>query len=121
MTAKHRNKNNASANNNEKNAPAPQQQDDVAKKSQKATKAETLPVPAPHPKSSSGSGTCMKLLAALCYISLVTGAGFASFYLQQVLEEVSQISNRHEESSQKNAELAQKVESVLQQVGWSEQ
>lgn len=63
----------------------------------------------------------MKLLAALCYISLVTGAGFASFYLQQVLEEVSQISNRHEESSQKNAELAQKVESVLQQVGWSEQ
>lgn len=119
MTAKHRNKNNSTSN-NEKNAPPPPPpQDDVAKKSQKAIKVE--PLPAPHPKSSSGSGTCMKLLAALCYIALVAGAGFASFYLQQVLEEVSQISNRHEESLQKNAELAQKVDTVLQQVRWSEQ
>lgn len=128
MTAKHRNKNSSNStanNNNEKNASPPQHQDDVAKKSQKASKAET-PAPAaavvaaPHPKPSSGSssGGCVKLLAALCYIALVAGAGVASFYLQQVLEEVNQISSRHQESAQKNAELSQKLEAALQQVGW---
>ncbi|XP_030632539.1 cytoskeleton-associated protein 4 [Chanos chanos] len=108
MTTKHRAKNNA--NSNDKSSSS--HQDDVAKKNPKPSKADGSSVRS----SGSGSGNITKILAALCYLVLVVGAGFASFYLQQVLEEVNQIRNRNEESVQKSAEMTQRVEYALQQV-----
>lgn len=102
MTARHRNKNNLS----EKTASPTQ--DDVAKKSPKPSSNGS--------PSIQGSGSWVKVIAALCYIVLVAAAGFAAIYLQQVLKEVHQISSRNEETVRKNAEVAHKVENVLQQV-----
>lgn len=105
MTAKNRKQNSS-----EKTSPS--NQDDVAKKSPKASNG-VAGVSAP---PGSGSGSSVKLIAALCYIILVAAAGFAAFYLQQVLEEVQDISTKNKESLKKNAELALKVENVVQQV-----
>lgn len=104
MTARHRNKNNLS----EKTASPTQ--DDVAKKSPKPSSNGSPSI------QGSGSGSWVKVIAALCYIALVAAAGFAAIYLQQVLKEVHQISSRNEETVRKNAEVAHKVENVLQQV-----
>lgn len=107
MSVKNRNKHNSSEKNSSSN-----NQDDVAKKSPKSSNGVSSG-PAPQ---GSGSGTSLKLIAALCYIVLVAVAGFAAIYLQQVLEEVHQISTKNKESAQKNAELTRQMEGVLQQV-----
>ncbi|XP_072530102.1 cytoskeleton-associated protein 4 [Salminus brasiliensis] len=107
MAAKNRNKN---ATASEKSPTNPQ--DDVAKKSPKVSKADSTPVPS----CGSGSGKLLKFVSGLCYLVLVAGAGFASFYLQQVLTEVNRISARNEESMQKSAAVVQKVEQALLQV-----
>ncbi|XP_010885706.1 cytoskeleton-associated protein 4 [Esox lucius] len=104
MTVKPRNKNNAG----EKTASSTQ--DDMAKKSPKSSK-EVSPS-----NQQSGSGSLVKVIAALCYIALLAAAAFAAIYLQQVLEEIHQISTRNEVTVRTNEELAGKVENVLQQV-----
>lgn len=105
MPAKNKTK---SANSNDK--PAVNPQDDAAKKSPKVSKADSSA------NSRSGSGKLTKLLSALSYLVLVSGAAFASFYLQKVLTEVNQIRSESEEALQKNSEVLQKVEDALQQV-----
>ncbi|KAK9525762.1 hypothetical protein VZT92_016444 [Zoarces viviparus] len=108
MTAKNRNKNGSS----EKSAAA-SLQEDAAKKSPKSTGNG---VSGPGPQEP-GSGSCLGLLATtVFYVALLGAAGFAAFYLQQVVEEIRQTSARHEESARQNAELGGKMESVVQQV-----
>ncbi|XP_054480829.1 cytoskeleton-associated protein 4 [Anoplopoma fimbria] len=64
-----------------------------------------------------GSGSCLGLFATtVFYIALLGTAGFAAFYLQQVVEEIRQTSSRHEESARINAELSGQMERVVQQV-----
>ena len=64
------------------------------------------------------SGSCLGLLVTtVFYIALIGAAGFAAFYLQQVVEEIRQTNARHEESARQNAELSSKMESAVQQVG----
>ncbi|XP_035258120.1 myosin-9-like [Anguilla anguilla] len=99
MTAKQRNKNNIIDNNSHSN------QDDVAKKASQGSE-----------ERGSVSGSWAKVLAVLCYIILVAAAGSAALYFQRVLEEMGQLSRRTEETMQKNAELASRLESVLHQV-----
>ncbi|KAF1372288.1 hypothetical protein PFLUV_G00263710 [Perca fluviatilis] len=107
MTAKNRHKNSSS----EKSAAS--SQDDASKKSQKST-SNGLSGPGPQgPRS----GSCLGFVAtAVFYIALIGAAGFAAFYLQQVVEEMRQTNARHEESARQNAELSGKMESVVQQV-----
>ncbi|XP_044042584.1 cytoskeleton-associated protein 4 [Siniperca chuatsi] len=107
MTAKNRHKSSSS----EKSAAAIQ--DDASKKSQKST-SNGVSGPAPQgPRS----GSCLGLLlTTVFYIALIGAAGFAAFYLQQVVEEIRQTTARHEESALQNAELSSKMESVVQQV-----
>ena len=102
---------NRKSNTSEKNS-APSIQDDVAKKIQKTSNGVSGSAPL-----GSGSESWVKLTAVVCYIVLVAAAGFAAFYLQQVLEEVNEVSTKNEESLKKNAELTRKMENVLQQVG----
>ncbi|KAF4079662.1 hypothetical protein AMELA_G00180630 [Ameiurus melas] len=97
-----------SANPNDK--PAVSLQDDAAKKSLKVSKTDSSP------NSRPGSGKLPKFLSALSYLVLVSGAAFASFYLQRVLTEVNQIRSESEEALQKNSEVLQKVQHALQQV-----
>lgn len=99
---------NRSANSSEKPAVSPQ--DDASKKSPKVSKADSSA------NSRTGSGKLTKLLSALSYMVLVSGAAFASFYLQRVLTEVNQIRSESEEALQKNSEVLQKVEHALLQV-----
>ncbi|XP_066561412.1 cytoskeleton-associated protein 4 [Amia ocellicauda] len=99
-SVKQRNKSNAGDRNSHASP------DDVAKKAPKASKAGSPP----------GSGIWGKLLAVGFYLALLSAAGIAGFYLQRVLEEVSQINSRHEDSVVKNGELTKSMESVLQQV-----
>ncbi|XP_042367348.1 cytoskeleton-associated protein 4 [Plectropomus leopardus] len=108
MTAKNRHKNSSS----EKSV-ASSQQDDAPKKSQKST-GNGVSGPAPQgPRS----GSCLGLLATVVfYIALIGAAGFAAFYLQQVVEEIRETSAKHEESAKQSAELSVKMESVVQQV-----
>ncbi|XP_062339330.1 cytoskeleton-associated protein 4 [Osmerus eperlanus] len=101
---------NRKPNTSEKNS-APYIQDDVAKKIQKTSNG--VSGSAPH---GSGSESWVKVIAVVCYIVLVAAAGFAAFYLQQVLEEVHEVSTKNEESLKENAELTRKMENVLQQV-----
>ncbi len=107
MTAKNRHKNSSS----EKSAASIQE--DASKKSQKST-SNGVSGPAPQgPRS----GSCLGLLVTtLFYIALIGAAGFAAFYLQQVVEEIRQTNARQEESARQNAELSSKMESVVQQV-----
>lgn len=104
--AKNRNKSSSS----EKNS-IPSNQDDVAKKIPKTSNG--VGGSAPH---GSGSESWVKLIAVLCYIILVAAAGIAAFYLQQVLEEVHEVTTKNEESIKKNAELTRNMENVLHQV-----
>ncbi|XP_068163220.1 cytoskeleton-associated protein 4 [Antennarius striatus] len=105
MTAKNRQKNSSS----EKSAPS--SHDDAPKKSQKSNG-----VSGSGPQGSR-SGSCLGLLASVVfYIGLIGAVGFAAFYLQQVVEEIRQTGIRQEESARQNAELAAKMESVVQQV-----
>ncbi|KAI5617840.1 cytoskeleton-associated protein 4, partial [Silurus asotus] len=90
--------------------PAANPQDDAPKKIPKVSKADSSA------NSRSGSGKISKFLSALSYLVLVSGAAFASFYLQRVLTEVNQIRSESEEALQKNAEVLQKVEHALLQV-----
>ncbi|GAA6221120.1 cytoskeleton-associated protein 4 [Lates japonicus] len=107
MTAKNRHKNSSS----EKSA-APSQ-DDASKKSQKSA---SNGVSGSGPQGSR-SGSCLGLVATtVFYIGLIGAAGFAAFYLQQVVEEIRQTSAKHEESARQSAELGSKMESVVQQV-----
>ncbi|XP_029317367.1 cytoskeleton-associated protein 4 [Cottoperca gobio] len=88
-------------------------QDDASKKSQKSS---SNGVSGPGPQGSQ-SGSCLGLVATIVfYIALLGAAGFAAFYLQQVVEEIRQTSTRHEESARQNAELSGKMDSVVQQV-----
>jgi len=89
-------------------------QDDASKKSQKSSTNE---VSGPGPQGPR-SGSCLGLLVTtVFYIALIGAAGFAAFYLQQVVEEIRQTNARHEESARQNAELSSKMESAVQQVG----
>lgn len=108
MTAKNRHKNSSG----EKSAAS--SQDDASKKSQKSTSnGVSGPVP-----QGPRSGSCLGLVAtAVFYITLLGAAGFAAFYLQQVVEEIRQASARQEESARQSEELGTKMESVVQQVG----
>ncbi|XP_043963680.1 cytoskeleton-associated protein 4 [Gambusia affinis] len=107
MTTKNRPKN------SEKSA-APGQ-DDASKKSQKSGGA-TNGVSGPGPQGPR-SGSCLGLLVnAVFYAAMIGAAGFAAFYLQQVVEEVRQIHAEHEESARRGTELGTKMENVLHQV-----
>ncbi|MEQ2270404.1 hypothetical protein XENORESO_021628 [Xenotaenia resolanae] len=107
MTIKNRPKN------SEKSA-APSQ-DDASKKSQKSG-GPTNGVSGPGPQGPR-SGSCLGLfVTTVFYIAMIGAAGFAAFYLQQVVEEVRQINAKHEESAQRGVELGAKMESVVQQV-----
>uniref|UniRef100_A0A3B5MEV6 Cytoskeleton associated protein 4 n=1 Tax=Xiphophorus couchianus TaxID=32473 RepID=A0A3B5MEV6_9TELE len=106
MTTKNRPKN------SEKSA-APSQ-DDASKKSQKSGGA-TNGVSGPGPQGPR-SGSCLGLLVnTVFYAAMIGAAGFAAFYLQQVVEEVRQIHAEHKESARRGAELGTKMENVLQQ------
>ncbi|XP_047245980.1 cytoskeleton-associated protein 4-like [Girardinichthys multiradiatus] len=99
--------------NSEKSA-APSQ-DDASKKSQKSG-GPTNGVSGPGPQGPR-SGSCLGLfVTTVFYIAMIGAAGFAAFYLQQVVEEVRQINAKHEESAQRGVELGTKMESVVQQV-----
>ena len=118
MTAKNRKH---SSNNAEKSAPAAAaHQDEAPKKAPKTSSSNGVSgvSGAPQGGSGSSSSSCIKLLAAVCYIALITAAGIAAIYLQQVLEEVHQITAKSQESARENAELTRKTEGVLQQVEW---
>lgn len=107
MTTKNRPKN------SEKSA-APGQ-DDASKKSQKSGGA-TNGVSGPGPQGPR-SGSCLGLLVnAVFYAAMIGAAGFAAFYLQQVVEEVRQIHAEYEENARRGAELGTKMENVLHQV-----
>ncbi|XP_019130776.2 cytoskeleton-associated protein 4 isoform X2 [Larimichthys crocea] len=108
MTAKNRNKSNSS----EKSAASIQ--DDAPKKIQKSTSTNGVSSPG---SQAAKSGSCLGLIATtVFYLGLIGAAGFAAFYLQQVVEEMHQTSARHEESARQNAVLGSKMESVVQQV-----
>ncbi|XP_041636314.1 cytoskeleton-associated protein 4 [Cheilinus undulatus] len=107
MTAKNRHKTSSS----EKSAASIPE--DASKKSPKSSTSNGVSGPAPQgPRS----GSCIGLvLTTVFYLGLIGAAGFAAFYLQQVVEEVRATSARHEESARQNAELSSKMESVVQQ------
>ncbi|XP_034529468.1 cytoskeleton-associated protein 4 [Notolabrus celidotus] len=108
MTAKNRNKNNSS----EKSvASSPE---DASKKSPKSSPSNGVSGPAPQgPRS----GSCVGLVCTtVFYLALIGAAGFAAFYLQQVVEEIRETSAKHEESARQSAALGSKMESVVQQV-----
>ncbi|CAG5927483.1 unnamed protein product [Menidia menidia] len=105
MTAKNRQKS------SEKSA-APGQED-AAKKSPKSS---TNGMSGPGPQGAK-SGSCLGLVATtVFYIAMLGAAGFAAFYLQQVVEEIRQTNSRNEESARQNAELSSKMENAVQQV-----
>lgn len=109
MTAKNRNKNSSS----EKSAAS--SQDDASKKTLKSTNTNGASGSGPQgPRS----GSCLSFfVTTVFYIALIGAAGFAAFYLQQVVEEIRQTSARHEESARRSAEMSSTMESVVQQVG----
>ncbi|XP_040885947.1 cytoskeleton-associated protein 4 [Toxotes jaculatrix] len=108
MTAKNRQKSSSG----EKIAAS--SQDDASKKSQKSTTSNGASGSGPQgPRS----GSCLGLLVTtVFYIALIGAAGFAAFYLQQVVEEIREANAKQEESAQQNAQLGSKMESVVQQV-----
>lgn len=110
MTAKNRHKSSSG----EKSAAA-SSQEDASKKSPKSSSSNGVTVPEPQGQK---SGSCLGLLATVVfYAALIGAAGFAAFYMQQLVEEIRETSARHEESARLNAELSGKMESVVQQVG----
>ncbi|XP_056133664.1 cytoskeleton-associated protein 4 [Lampris incognitus] len=109
MTAKNRNKQSSAV---KAVAPAATQ-DDAPRKSQKSPANGAGGGPAPQP---SGSGICLKLASALFYVALAAAVGFSAFYLQKMLEEVHQLRLQHGERARENTELAEKMESAVQQV-----
>lgn len=107
MTAKNRHKNSTSE---KSTVPS---QEDVPKKSQKTSSNGVTGSPA----QGSGSGSCLGFfVSAVFYVTLLGAAGFAAFYLQQVMEEIRQTSAKQEKSVQQNGELINKMQSVAQQV-----
>lgn len=107
MTAKNRHKNSTS----EKSTVS--SQEDMPKKNQKASSNGVTGSPA----QGAGSGSCLGFfVTAVFYVTLLGGAGFAAFYLQQVMEEIRQTSALHQKSAQQNEELISKMQSVAQQV-----
>ncbi|XP_038150142.1 cytoskeleton-associated protein 4 [Cyprinodon tularosa] len=108
MTTKNRSKN------SEKSAAS--SQDDAPKKSQKSSGA-TNGVSGPEGPQGPRSGSCLGLIVTtVFYIAMIGAAGFAAFYLQQVVEEVRQIHAKHEESARRSGEMGTKMESFVQQV-----
>ncbi|XP_033880170.3 cytoskeleton-associated protein 4-like [Acipenser ruthenus] len=81
--------------------------DDVAKKSSKGSKGGS---------TNTGSGILGKVFTIVLYLALISAAGFAGYYMQIVMEHLSEINSRNEESSAQATELVKKVESALQQV-----
>uniref|UniRef100_A0A3Q1EQX1 Cytoskeleton associated protein 4 n=1 Tax=Acanthochromis polyacanthus TaxID=80966 RepID=A0A3Q1EQX1_9TELE len=110
MTAKNRHKS------SEKSAAS--SQEDAPKKSPKSSSSSSSSNGVSGPAAQGPrSGSCLGLLVtAVFYIALIGAAGFAAFYLQQVVEEIRQTNARHEESAKQSAELSSKMESVVQQV-----
>lgn len=100
-SVKQRNKNNAQERASHSSS------DDVAKKSSKGSKGGS---------TNTGSGILGKVLTIVLYLALISAAGFAGYYLQKVMEQVSEINSRNEESSAQALELVKRVESALQQV-----
>ncbi|XP_076015143.1 cytoskeleton-associated protein 4 [Genypterus blacodes] len=110
MTAKNRQKQN---NSSEKTSPP--SQEDAPKKSQKSASSNGMSGSVAQGPSHSRS--CVGLIVSVvCYIAVVGAAGFAAFYLQQVVEEIRLSGAKQEESAQQSAELSTKMESVIQQV-----
>lgn len=92
-------------------------QEDVGKKPQKSTGNNGASVPGSQGQGPR-SGSCLgSLVTAVFYVALMGAAGFAAFYLQQVVEEIRQTSGRHEESARQSAQLGTTMENVVQQVG----
>ncbi|MBN3272616.1 CKAP4 protein, partial [Polyodon spathula] len=81
--------------------------DDVAKKSSKGSKGGS---------TNTGSGILGKVFTIALYLALISAAGFAGYYLQIVMEQVSEINSRNEERSAQAMELVKRVETALQQV-----
>ncbi|KAK1167149.1 cytoskeleton-associated protein 4-like [Acipenser oxyrinchus oxyrinchus] len=100
-SVKQRNKNNAQERASHSSS------DDVAKKSSKGSKGGS---------TNTGSGILGKVFTIVLYLALISAAGFAGYYLQIVMEQVSEINSRNEESSAQALELVKRVESALQQV-----
>lgn len=113
MTAKNRHKSSSG-----EKSPASSQDD--AKKSPKTSSSSgssSNGVSGPAPQGPPRSGSCLALVAStLFYIALIGAVGFAAFYLQQVVEEMRTTSAGQEESARLSAELASKMDSVVQQV-----
>uniref|UniRef100_A0A3Q1BSI1 Cytoskeleton-associated protein 4 n=1 Tax=Amphiprion ocellaris TaxID=80972 RepID=A0A3Q1BSI1_AMPOC len=110
MTAKNRQKN------SEKSAAS--SQEDAPKKNPKSSSSSSSNGVSGPAAQGPRSGSCLGLLVTtVFYIALIGAAGFAAFYLQQVVEEIRQTNAKHEESAKQSAELSSKMESVFQQVG----
>ncbi|XP_034434668.1 cytoskeleton-associated protein 4 isoform X3 [Hippoglossus hippoglossus] len=109
MTAKNRTKSSSG----EKSA-APVSQDEAPKKTQKSPSNGSTGSPGPQgPRTRGYLGL---VLNTVFYAALIGAAGFAAFYLQQVVEEIRESSARNEQSAQRSAELGSKMEIVVQQV-----
>ncbi|KAK1168861.1 cytoskeleton-associated protein 4-like [Acipenser oxyrinchus oxyrinchus] len=80
---------------------------DVAKKSSKGSKGGS---------TNTGSGILGKVFTIVLYLALISAAVFAGYYLQIVMEHVSEINSRNEESTAQATELVKRVESALEQV-----
>lgn len=99
--------------NSEKSAAS--SQDDAPKKSQRSSNNG---VSGSAPQGSPRSGGCLGfLVTTVFYVALIGAAGFAAFYVQQVVEEIRRTNAKHVESARQSAELSGKMESVVQQVG----
>lgn len=109
MTARNRHKN------SEKSAAS--SQDEAPKKSQTTTSASAAAAPGPQrsrPRSRSFVGA---LRTTLFYVTVISAAGFAAFYLQKVVSKMQEATARQEESARKNADMASKLDGVVLQVG----
>lgn len=103
------------SNSSEKTSP-PSQEDAPPKKTPKSASSNGLS--GTGAQGPSHSRSCLGLIvSAVCYIAVIGAAGFAAFYLQQVVEEIRQSGVKQEERAQQSAELHTKMESVIQQVG----
>uniref|UniRef100_A0A3Q0R0H1 Cytoskeleton associated protein 4 n=1 Tax=Amphilophus citrinellus TaxID=61819 RepID=A0A3Q0R0H1_AMPCI len=103
MTVKNRQKN------SEKSAAS--SHDDAPKKSQKSSNNG---VSGSAPQGSPRSGSCLGfLVTTVFYLALIGAAGFAAFYVQQVVEEIRRTNAKHEESARQSAELSDGLESSL--------
>ncbi|XP_036977546.1 cytoskeleton-associated protein 4 [Acanthopagrus latus] len=113
MTAKNRHKSSSG----EKSAASSQEDAKKSPKISSSSGSSSNGVSGPAPQGPPRSGSCLALVAStVFYIALIGAVGFAAFHLQQVVEEMRTTSAGQEESARLSAELASKMDSVVQQV-----